>query len=306
MPRAIWSGAISFGLVNVPVRMYTAIAEHKLQFRYIHQNDGSPIGYSKVCKAEDRPVPDEEIVKAYEWTKDEFVPMRDEDFATAQASAGKAIEIEDFVSYEEIDPIFFERTYYLGPQENAEGVYALLVTAMERSGRAAIGRYVMRDRQHLGCLRVREGVLVLEKMHFADEIRPADEVKPEPREMDKRELELAGELIDRLTGAFEPEKYRDAYRDALMKIVEAKREGEVIAAPAPRERPETPDLMAALKASLEPAGEPARAGDGRPAGRKRPSLDRLSKKELYERARKRGVPGRSEMSREELVEALSR
>mgnify|MGYP006173943411 CR=1 FL=1 len=138
MPRAIWTGAISFGLVNVPVRMYSAIDEHKLHFNYIHEKDGSRIGYEKVCKAEGKPVPDDEIVKAFEWEKGEYVPMRDEDFEQAQEDTFKSIDIRDFVDYESIDPIFFERTYRLGPQQGAEKVYALLVRAMEDSGRAAI------------------------------------------------------------------------------------------------------------------------------------------------------------------------
>ena len=162
MPRAIWSGAISFGLVNVPVRMYSAIQEHKLHFRYVHEKDGSPIGYEKYCKAEEKPVGDEEIVKAFEWEKGEFIPMRDEDFEAAQEKNHKTIDIRDFVDYDQIDPIYFEKTYYLGPQENAEKVYALLARAMEESGRAAIAKYVMRDRQSLCCLRVRDGVISLE------------------------------------------------------------------------------------------------------------------------------------------------
>ena len=184
MPRAIWTGAISFGLVNVPVRMFSAIDEHKLHFNYIHEKDGSRIGYEKVCKTEGKPVPDDEIVKAFEWEKGEFVPMRDEDFERAQEDTFKAIDIHDFVDYEEIDPIYFERTYYLGPQDGAEKVYALLVRAMEESGRAAIAKFVMRDRQHLGCLRVSDGALLLEKMYFADEVRDAGDVKPKVKRGD--------------------------------------------------------------------------------------------------------------------------
>ena len=154
MPRAIWTGAISFGLVNVPVRMYSAIDEHKLHFNYIHEKDGSRIGYEKVCKSEGKPVPDDEIVKAFEWEKGEYVPMRDEDFERRRRTRSSRSTSATSCDYDEIDPIFFERTYYLGPQDGAEKVYALLVRAMEESGRAAIAKFVMRDRQHLGCLRV--------------------------------------------------------------------------------------------------------------------------------------------------------
>ena len=179
MPRAIWTGTISFGLVNVPVRMYSAIDENDLHFHLIHEPDGGRIGYQKICKAEDKPVPDDEIVKAFEIEKDELVVLTDEDFAAAKVEGVKTIEISDFVPYEEIDPIYFERTYYLGPQEGGEKVYALLREAMEKTGLAAIGKYVMRDRQHLGCLRVREGVITLEKMFFHDEIRPVEEIAPQ-------------------------------------------------------------------------------------------------------------------------------
>jgi DNA end-binding protein Ku len=235
--------------------MYSAIDEHKLHFNYIHEKDGSRIGYEKVCKTEGKPVPDDEIVKAFEWEKGEFVPMRDEDFERAQEDTYKAIDIRDFVDYEEIDAIFFERTYYLGPQGGAEKVYALLVRAMEDSGRAAIAKYVMRDRQNLGCLRVADGVLLLEKMYFADEIRPAGDLKPKVKkgDVDKREVEMAQALIDKLYGPFKPEQYEDTYRDTLCDIIKAKRAGETIEEPEAEQPKAAPDLMEALKASLEQA-----------------------------------------------------
>jgi DNA end-binding protein Ku len=296
MPRAIWSGAISFGLVNVPVRMYSAVSEHKLEFNFVHVKDGSPIGYEKVCKAEGKPVPDEEIAKAFDWDG-EYVVMSDEDFEVAQArEAAKTIDIKDFVDYDRIDPIYFASTYMLGPEEGAEKVYALLTRAMERSGLAAIAKYVMRDKQNLGCLRVRDGLIALERMYFADEIRPLDEIRADKQvEVDERELEMALELVDRLRSHFEPERYRDTYRDTLCEIIKRKREGGTITAPEPEKPVETPDLMAALQASIERSGS-RRNGD---------SLERLSKDELYERAKAEDVPGRSEMSKEELVEALS-
>src|SRR5213593_3022766 len=164
MPRAIWSGSITFGLVNVPVRMFSAVDEQDLHFNLLHEPDSGRIGYQKICKAEDEPVPDDEIVKAFEVRKGELVVLDDDDFEAVKAEGVRSIEITDFVPYEEIDPIYFERTYYLGPQSGAEGVYALLLQAMERTSLAAIAKYVMRDKQHLGCLRVREGVIVLERM----------------------------------------------------------------------------------------------------------------------------------------------
>ena len=260
MPRAIWSGTISFGLVNIPVRMFSAIREQKLHFHFLHRKDDSPIGYAKVCKKEEKPVPDEEIGKAFEVSKSEYVYLEDEDFEAACAQGYKTMEISDFVPYEEIDPIYFEKTFYLGPQEGAEKVYSLLVKAMEKTELAALGTYVMRDREHLGCLRVRDGVLTLEKMFFANEIRPIKEIKPKRASVGKAELEMAEELIERFTGDFKPDKYKDTYTAALKKVVKAKEQGkEVHVAPAVEEEAEAPELMEALKASIGAAGKKKRA-----------------------------------------------
>ncbi len=298
MPRAIWSGAISFGLVNVPVRMYSAIDEHDLHFHYLHVKDDSRIGYEKICKKEGKPVGDDEIVKAFEYEKGEYVYMTDEDFDAAEAEGFKTIEIRDFVPYEDIDPISFEKTYYLGPAEGAEKVYSLLIRAMEDAGLAAIAKYVMRDKQHLGCLRVREGVITLEKMYFADEIRPVDEIKPKAAKVEKQELEMAAQLIENFSAKFEPGKYKDSYRDALCEIINAKRKGKDVHVEAPEGPARTPDLMEALRASLK-AVEGGR--DGRAA---RDGLEQLSKDELYERAKHADIPGRADMSKDQLIEAL--
>jgi DNA end-binding protein Ku len=301
VPRAIWSGTISFGLVNVPVRMFSAVSEHTLHFHYLHVKDDSRIGYEKVCKAEGTPVPDEEIVKAFEIEPGEYVYMQDEDFEAAQVEGHRSLDIRDFVPYEQIDPVYFDRTYHLGPQEGSERVYALLVRAMEESGLAAIGKYVMRDRQYLGALRVRDGVLTLERMYFADEVREPEDVKPETDKVDKRELEMALQLIDRFTGDFDPGKYEDTYRDTLCEIIRAKARGEKVHVEAPPEPEEPTDLMAALRASLEEAQK--RRGGKRAAG---DGFERMSKDELYELAKRSDIPGRSDMSKEELIEALQR
>ena len=303
MPRAIWSGAISFGLVNVPVRMYSAIDEHKLHFNLLHKKDDSRIGYDKVCKKEGKPVPDKEIVKAFEYEKGEYVYLMDEDFesAAAHAEGFKTIEIRDFVPYEEIDPIYFERTYYLSPADGADKVYSLLLQAMEDSGLAAVAKYVMRDKQNLGCLRVRGGVITLEKMYFADEIRPIDEIKPKKARLAKDELRMAEQLIESLAGSFKPERYKDTYRDALCEIIARKRKGEQVHVEPVEEHEEVPDLMAALRASLEAAGGRSRSNGRRRGGKQ---LADLSKQELYEHAKKADIPGRADMSKDELIEAL--
>jgi len=303
MPRAIWSGAITFGLVNVPVRMYSAVSEHTLHFHYIHEKDSSPIGYQKICKQEDKPVPDDEIVKAFEYEKGEYVFMDDEDFEAARVQGYKTIDITDFVPYADIDPIYFAKTYYLGPQDGAEKVYSLLVRAMEDSELAGVAKFVMRDRQYLGCLRVREGVITLEQMYFADEVRPVDEINVDGTSVGKEELTMAQRLIESFTREFEPEKYKDTYRDELCAVIKAKRKGkDVHRAPEPEEE-EATDLLSALRASIEQArgGKPARGPSGT---RSNGDLGKLSKEELQNRAKRAGISGRSKMSKQELVKAL--
>jgi DNA end-binding protein Ku len=276
MPRAIWSGSISFGLVNAPVKMYSAIDEHDLELHLVHEKDGSRIGYEKVCKKEGKEVPSDEIVKAYEVDDGELVYLTDEDFEAAGEEAYRAIEVLDFVPHDEIDSIVFRRSYYLGPADGAEKVYALLVRAMGESGLSAIVRYVFHDRQQLGTLRVRDGVITLENMYFADEIRPVDDIPPKGQRVDKKELEMAEALIDRFTTSFDHAKYRDEYQDRLQEIVKRKRKGEEIHPAAPVEaEEEAPDLLAALRASVDAAksrsgsrsrsrgGSRSRSGNGR-------------------------------------------
>ncbi len=280
VPRSIWSGTISFGLVSVPVRMVGAVSEHRLHFNLLHRKDASPIGYEKVCKQEGKPVPDDEIVKAYEVGKGTFVELDDEDFEVARADGYHTFGISDFVQVDEIDPIYFERSYYLLPQEGGEKVYTLLARAMEEAGLAAVGTFVMREREHLGCLRVRERVITLERMYFADEIRPPDELRPERARLTKKELEMAATLIDRFKGSFDPTKYSDTYTDRLRDVIRRKQKGETVTVEEPPAEDETPDLMQALRASIDahsrqrrrPAARSA-SGSGRPT-RRRPSRSR--------------------------------
>jgi DNA end-binding protein Ku len=280
MPRAIWSGSISFGLVNAPVKMYSAIDEHDLELHLVHEKDGSRIGYEKVCKKEGKAVPADEIVKAYEVSDGDLVYLADEDFKAAGEESYRAIEVLDFVAHEEIDPIAYQRTYYLGPADGAEKVYALLVRAMEDSGLSAIVRYVFHDRQQLGALRIRDGVIILENMYFADEIRPTDDIAPKGQRVSKQELQMAQTLIDRFTSTFKHDKYRDEYTDKLLAIVKRKRKGEEIHAAAEGEEQEetAPDLLDALRASVDAAksrsssGSRSKSRDGRtkrkPSGRR--------------------------------------
>ena len=301
MARALWTGSISFGLVNVPVRLYSAVSEHKLHFRFVHEKDESPIGYQKICKLEDTPVPDKEIVKAFEYRKGEYVHMTDEDFKAARVEGYRTIEITDFVPYEQIDPIYFAHTYYVGPQDGSEKVYSLLVRAMADAELAAVAKFVMRDRQYLGALRVREGVITLEQLYFADEVRPVDELRPKRGRVEKRELAMAQQLIDSFAGDWEPEKYSDTYRDALCDVIEAKRKGKDVHVAAEPEEERPTDLLEALRRSVE-----ASKGGRRPSanGSRRDALDELPRSELDKRARDAEIEGRSKMSKEELIEAL--
>jgi DNA end-binding protein Ku len=269
-PRAIWTGSISFGLVNVPVRVYTAVHEHKLQFHLVHERDDGPIGYQKVCKLEDKPVDDDEIVKAFEYAKGKYVALTDEDFGAVRVEGQHTIDLEDFVPYEQIDPTFFAHTYLVGPEDGAERPYALLVRAMGESGLAAIGKFVLRNRQYLGCLRVRDGALTLEQMYFADEVDSPATVAPDKRpKVAKRELDLALDLIEGLAGDWDPGKYEDTYHDALAKLIERKRKGQDVHEVAePEEEPEAAaDLMEALRQSVARAKSGGKAAGGRRASR---------------------------------------
>jgi DNA end-binding protein Ku len=278
MPRSIWSGTISFGLVSIPVRMVTAVSEHALHFNLLHRKDSSPIGYEKVCKQEDKRVPDDEIIKAYEVSKGEYVEVDDADFEAARIEGYHAFDISDFVAVDEIDPIYFERSYYLVPQDGGEKVYTLLVRAMEDAGLAAVGTFVMREREHLGCLRIRDGVITLERMYFADEIRPAHELKPDRARVNKQELEMAAALIDRFKGSFDPTKYSDTYTDKLRGVIKRKQKGETVTVEEP-EAPEeeAPDLMEALRASIDAHAGTARRSSSRRSTRRTSSGRRSSR-----------------------------
>ena len=310
MPRSIWSGAISFGLVNVPVRLYPAVREHALHFHLVHERDNSPIGYQKICKKEQMPVPDDEVVKAFEYRDGEYVFMSDEDFERAQGEKTRTIDVLDFVPQEQIDPIFFAKTYYAGPADGAERVYALFVHALADSQLVGIAKLVLRDRQRLVALRVREGVITIEQLHFADEIANEGEIRPSGQRVGKQELELARQLVESTTTVWKPERYKDTYRDELRRAIESKQKaGKKRRAPElePAEEPErAPDLLEALRQSLDRSKG---AGDRRPsratsAGKRADRLEELSKSELDRRAREADIEGRSKMSKPELVAAL--
>jgi DNA end-binding protein Ku len=294
------------------VRLYSAVQEHKLHFHFVHEKDNSPIGYEKICKKEDKPVPDDEIVKAFEYKKGEYVFMEDEDFEAARVEGYKTIDITDFVAYEDIDPIFFAKTYYVGPDKGAEKTYSLLVKAMEDSELAGIAKFVMRDKQHLGALRIRDGVITLEQLYFADEIRLIDEIKGSRARVSQQELKMARQLMDSWTTEWKPEKYKDTYREELMAVIKAKRKGKEIHRSAEVEEEQSTDLLTALRRSIDrqksggnsPRG--SAAGNGRKRTATDDALDDLPKTELDKRAKAAGIEGRSKMTKDQLVRALQR
>lgn len=276
MARAIWSGSISFGLLNVPVKLYSAVARRGISLREIRESDGARIRHRRVAEGTDEEVPYESIVKAYEITKDRYVPLSKEELGSLDPKKTRAIEVQDFVDIVEIDPIYFDSPYYLGPAEGAEKAYSLLARAMESSGKVAIARFVFRNKEHLAAIRPGDGVLTLTTMRFADEVVPPselDDVLPaEKPKVGKREVEMAEQLIDSLTRRFDPGAYRDEYREELLAMIERKAAGEeIVAAPEGDERQATkaPDLMAALEQSIAEVQGKSDGGTRKPAARKK-------------------------------------
>ena len=262
-PRSVWTGSITFGLVNIPVKLYTAVRERDVHFHLLHDQDHARLQRKLVCSLDGKEVHPEHTVKCYPLGPDQCVVVRQEELDAIQPKKSKAIEIEDFVDLNEIDPIFFERTYYVAPQEAGAKAYKLLVAALEKSRRIGIARFVMRNKEHLAALRPVEGALCLNTMHYGDEVVPLADmgIGRGGQKPDERELKMAQQLIDSLAAKWDPEKYKDEYRSAVEEMVEKKAAGEdVVTAPAPREAPQrVTNLMAALEASLAKAKGGAKA-----------------------------------------------
>jgi DNA end-binding protein Ku len=249
VPRAIWSGVISFGLVSVPVRMYTATESKELKFHFLDKRDMAPIGYDKVNRETGKSVPADEIVRGFEVDKGRFVELTEEDIDRLDVELTHSIDICDFVSMDEIDPLYFRKAYYLLPQEGAEKPYRLLVKALEETGRAAIAKVLIRNKQHLAAIRPVNDTLVLETMYYADEVRQPEEApKPQVR---APEVEMAKTLIENLAAKWEPEKYHDRYRTELLDLLQKKAKGKPLPEPKEEEGGEVVDLMEALRQSVE-------------------------------------------------------
>jgi DNA end-binding protein Ku len=255
MARAIWSGSISFGLLNVPVRMYSAVARRNIALREIRESDSSRIKHRRVAEGTDEEVPYDEIIKAYELTPGQYVPLTKDEMSALAPEKTRAIEVQDFVDLDQIDPMYFDSPYYLGPADGAERAYSLLAKAMAASGKVAIARFVLRSKENLAAIRSNGEVLTLTTMRFADEVVPAAELDILPEKASKpakREQEMAEQLIDSLSTDFDPAAYHDEYREQLLSLIERKAEGKEIVA-ADTETPKAtkaPDLMAALEESI--------------------------------------------------------
>ncbi|HKT83508.1 MAG TPA: Ku protein [Solirubrobacterales bacterium] len=296
MARAIWTGSISFGLLNVPVRLYSAVARRSIGLREIRESDGVRIRHRRVAEGTEEEVPYDKIIKAFEISKEQFVPLTKDELAGLAPEKSRTIEVQDFVDLEEIDPIYFDSPYYLGPADGAERAYSLLARAMEDSGKIAVARFVFRNKEHLSAIRPSDGVLTLTTMRFADEVVPPSELddalpQKQPK-VDKREIEMAEQLIESLTRSFDPNAYHDEYREQLLALIERKAEGkDVLAAPeaAEPEPTKAPDLMAALEQSIaavqskresKPAKKPAakRAAKAKPKAKAKAKKPAAKKK----------------------------
>jgi len=255
---AIWKGSLTFGLVNIPVELKTAVRADHISFRLLHEEDMSPVKYERVCSADGETVPWNEIVKGYEYEKGKFVVITDEDFKTAALEQSKTIDILDFVKQDEIDPRYFETPYYLVPAKGGEKPYALLREAIRKTGSVGIGKIIIRQTQHLAAVKVVGEALVLEIMRFANELIDAAEFNFPSREAVRpQELQMAEQLVENLAEPFDPSRYTDEYRANLMRVIKAKLKGKKPKLEEPEgEAPDTGvlDLMSRLRASLEEGG----------------------------------------------------
>jgi DNA end-binding protein Ku len=270
MPRSIWNGTIAFGLVTVPIKVYSATESKTVHFHEVHVTDGARIEHRRICPSDGKQVDYDDIVKGFEVRKGEWVELTDDEVAAAAGSRSRVVDVDHFVPTGDIDPVFYERTYYLGAGDEAEDAYALLHAALDRSGRAAVGRWVFHNRERTVLVRPLDGVLALHTMRFADDLVDPGKFKLARvnRKPTKREIEMASALVDGLSTEFDPRAYKDAYRKAVLAVIERKAAGEEIE-PPDEEAPEpSGDLIAALEASMKGKGKRRSKGA---RGRKKPA-----------------------------------
>jgi DNA end-binding protein Ku len=277
MPRAIWKGSISFGLVSIPVELHTAVRDHRPKFRMLHARDKSPVRYERVCQREGKPVAWEDLVKGFEYEKGHFIVLTKDDLKAAALNKDKTIDIMDFVTGEEIDDRYFETPYYLTPQKGGQHAYALLRGALMESGRVGIAKIIIREAQHLAALEVIENALVLTVLRYADELVDTAPLEfPAGEKVRKAELDMAKMLVENLAAEWEPSKYTDEYRDNLMKLIKARMKGQRPKLPEAEAEPQegkVVDLMERLRQSLDsrtPARAKAKGARSTQARRKKP------------------------------------
>ena len=296
MARAIWKGSLNFGLVNIPVELFTAVRDSRPRFRLLHRKDESPVQYQRVCQREGKPLSWEEIVKGYEYAKGQYVVLTKDDFETAAMEKSKVVNVVEFVETETIDDRFFEQPYYLAPTKGSERAYAVLREALQKSGKAGIATMILREKQHLCAIEVADKAMVLTMMRFAEELVDVSDLSLPSKELVKdKELDLAMMLIDSLTSEWAPDKYKDEYRENLMKVIKAKLKGKEPKLTATDHVPgqaEVIDLMERLRESLgaskarAKAASPRRNAGSRSTAPKRTTASAKRSRPAAARARK--------------------
>lgn len=251
--RAIWTGALSFGLINIPIRVYSATVDRGISFTMLHKKDLSPIRFARICKEDGKEIPYEDIVKGYEYKKGDYVVLVDEDFEKVNLKKTKSIEIQDFTNEDEIDTILFEKPYFLEPDKGADKAYVILREALKKSKKVGIAKFVFHNREHIAVIKPHNDLLILNQLRYVSELRvPSDLKIPKKDEASTKEVTMALKLIDQLTGHFDPKQYHDTYTDELKEIIDAKAKGHQLKAKSKEPKPsKVKDIMSLLKESLE-------------------------------------------------------
>ncbi|MFC0525108.1 Ku protein [Pontibacillus salicampi] len=289
--HTMWKGTISFGLVNIPVKLHAATENKDIKLRNLHQECKTPLKYERTCPVCDKDVDNEEIVKAYEYAKNKFVVLDKEDLENLKKeNEDKAVEIMDFVKLEEIDPIYFERSYFISPNEGGTKAYALLRRTLQDTGKIGVAKIIIRSKEQLAIMRVYENTLLMETIHFPDEVRDVAEVPnvPEEAELGEKELSTAKTLVDQLTAEFDAQKYKDEYRESLLDLIEAKKNDEEVTTAKPQPTPDNvTDLMEALEKSLEKTKTKKTTTKKKTTSQKKSSQKKTSGKETGKTASKK-------------------
>ncbi len=279
-PRAIWTGTIAFGMVSIPVRLYTATESHDVHFHLLHKKDNVRLKNVRWCPKDEKQVPWDDTVRGYEYAKGKYVPISDEDLEHLPVKTVHSVEISDFVKLDDVDPIYYDKAYYLAPEETGRKAFNLLRQALEETGRAAVAKVAIRDKESLCLVRPYDGILSMETMLYANEIRSTSDLKVDGGKVSPKELQMAISLIENLSNTFEPERYDDAYQQALKKVITAKVEGAPLPEAPVEKGAKVVDLMEALRASIEQTkkkGPSAARTQGKSGSRSRPTSARRRK-----------------------------